>query len=45
MEKEWIPISSENGPQNVKEVIHMTIAQLLSQILKELKLLRKDLKK
>jgi len=45
MEEEWFPISSETCSQNVEEVIILSIMFLLEKILKQLELLRKDLKK
>ena len=45
MEEEWFPISSETRSQNVEEVIILSIMFLLEKILKQLELLRKDLKK
>ena len=48
MEEEWLQDGCQDGPQDVKEVISMaglSMLKLLSDILKEIKLLRKDLKK
>ena len=45
MEEEWFQICRATCAQDVKEVILMGILYVLGQILKELKLLRKDLKK
>jgi len=45
MEEEWFQERGKISAQNVKEVISLGILHVLNLILKELKLLRKDLKK
>ena len=45
MEEEWFQECGKISAQNVKEVIRMGILHVLNLILKELKLLRKDMKK
>ena len=45
MEEKRFPICSATCTQNVEEVIILSIMFLLEKILKQLELLRKDLKK
>ena len=45
MEEKRIQTSCKTRSQDVKEVIVMSIAKILADILAQLKLLRKDLKK
>ena len=45
MEEEWFQERCQDGSQDVKEVILMSVVDVLKLILKELKLLRKDMKK
>jgi len=45
MEEEWFQECGKISAQDVQEVISLGILHVLNLILKELKLLRKDLKK
>ena len=45
MEEEWLQECGKTCTQDVKEVMMMGILHILNKILKQLELLRKDLKK